>query len=104
MAAKTPDWKLDAYVDALARHGSHAQAAKVAGVGRSTAERHRKDNEEFRLLCEEAQEVYADALEREADRRAVKGVKEAVYYQGKVVGHKKNFSDVLLMFRLKGLR
>ena len=43
-------------------------------------------------------------IEAEARRRAVDGVDEPVYYQGKEVGTVRRYSDVLLIFLLKGLR
>jgi hypothetical protein len=43
-------------------------------------------------------------LEAEADRRAVKGNKKKVFYGGKEIGTTQDFSDTLLMFRLKALK
>ena len=49
-------------------------------------------------------EQAADVLEREAWRRASEGVKQPVFYQGEVCGHVQKYSDVLLIFLLKGAR
>ena len=49
-------------------------------------------------------EQAADVLEREAWRRASEGVKQPVFYQGEVCGHVRKYSDVLLIFLLKGAR
>ena len=38
----------------------------------------------------------------EAARRAIDGVREEIYYKGKVVGEKYNYSDSLLMFLIRG--
>jgi hypothetical protein len=45
-----------------------------------------------------------DALEEEALRRGVEGVLEPVWYNGEIVGHRRKYSDNLLMFMLKGRR
>ena len=50
----------------------------------------------------EARAEACDALEAEARRRAVKGVRKPVYYKGKVVGFNRKYSDTLLMFLMKG--
>ncbi len=56
-------------------------------------------------LLSGAEEVAADRLEAEAWRRAVEGVERPVgWYQGKPGGYVKEYSDVLLIFLLKGLR
>ena len=47
-------------------------------------------------------EQAAQRLEAEAKRRAVEGVEEPVFYQGKQCGVIKRYSDALLMFLLKG--
>lgn len=52
----------------------------------------------------DAQDDAADSLEAEATRRARLGVSEPIYQGGKLVGYKRNFSDTLLIFLLKGLR
>ncbi len=63
-----------------------AEAARVAGVGRSTAYDRRKRDEEFAAAWDELVEASTEELEHEAIRRA------------------KNGSDVLLMFMLKARR
>ena len=45
-----------------------------------------------------------DELEAEARRRAVQGVRQPVFHQGKVVGHIRKYSDLLLIFLLKHRR
>jgi hypothetical protein len=52
----------------------------------------------------EAEQEAADVLEAEAVRRAVQGVDEAVYFQGEQVGTRRRYSDLLLIFLLKGMR
>ena len=43
-------------------------------------------------------------LEAEAWRRAHDGIEEPILYKGQVVTHVRKYSDLLLMFLLKGLR
>jgi hypothetical protein len=40
-------------------------------------------------------------IRAEIHRRGVDGVKRAIYHDGRVVGHKKEYSDQLLMFLAK---
>ena len=49
----------------------------------------------------EAREEACEALESEARRRAVAGVRKPVYYQGDVVGMVREYSDTLLIFLMK---
>jgi hypothetical protein len=51
---------------------------------------------------EAAKEEACEQLEREALRRAVSGVEEPVYHNGKVVGNIRKYSEVLLIFLMKG--
>jgi hypothetical protein len=92
------------FVSLLAQYGSIGAAQKLSGIGYSTIMRLRKEDPKFRHLNDMAMEVYADTLEEEADRRAVKGVKKPIYYKGKRIGVQSTYSDLLLIFRLKALR
>ena len=52
-----------------------------------------------------AQECAADVLEAEACRRAVEGVEKPVgWYKGEPGGYVREYSDILTIFLLKGLR
>ena len=51
-----------------------------------------------------AREGAADTLEAEARRRAIEGVEEPVFHKGEQVGTLRKYSDVLLIFLLKGAR
>jgi hypothetical protein len=64
--------KKDCFLGTLAKTCNVSHAASVAGLKRATA-------------WDEALETSLDALEQEARRRALEGVEEAVYYQGKKV-------------------
>ena len=81
------------------------RACKVAKVGRSSHYEWMEGNPAYRAAFEAAKEDAADSLEAEVYRRAVKGVrKPAGWYRGVAGGYVREYSDVLLMFYLKGLR
>jgi len=91
------EWKRELFVDLLARTGNFLAAAKALGHKNSTYFRrwYRKDKM-FKIQCDEAMEAAVDRFEEEAIRRAVDGVQEPVYHQGKIVGYKTRYSDDLL--------
>ena len=90
-----------AFLAAFAECGTVTFAALAAKVHRS---RHYRwlDEQAYATAFEVAKNAAAETLENEARRRAVEGVTEAVYYQGEVVGTIQKYSDVLLIFLLKG--
>lgn len=104
-----------AFLDAYAACGNISAACKALGISRQTEHMWRK-LPEYRKLFMDAHEAAADALEAEARRRAVDGVSKLVLYKGEPVKVKnpktgeetylttKEFSDVLLIFLLKGVR
>ena len=47
---------------------------------------------------------YVEKLEAEVDRRAIEGIDHPVIYKGSITDTYKEYSDNLLMFRLKKLR
>ncbi len=65
--------------------------------------RYRNTDAEFARQELEAYEDYKNKLEEAADRRAVDGFLEPVYQQGDLVGHKRKYSDTLMLARLKRL-
>jgi hypothetical protein len=78
-----------------------SDAAKAAGVARSTVYEWAEKDSEFAKAWDELVDRSTDLLEREAYRRAAVGVEEPVFYQGKKVGVVKRFSDTLLIVLLK---
>ena len=101
---KIPHPKKAAFLAALAEVGNITQAAEIAGLDRKTHYIWMKNDPDYPALYEEAMEQAADRLEQEARRRAVEGVEEPVFYQGKQVGTIRKYSDTLLIFLLKGAR
>lgn len=84
---------------------SMAKAATAIGVSRETLQNWRDDDKsDFARRFKDAQQHGADIIEDEAVRRAVEGVDKAVFHQGEVVGHHKEFSDGLMTLMLRGLR
>lgn len=100
---RPPVWQ-GAFLAALGDSGNVRGACERAKVGRSTVYDRRKTDDDFRAAWDDALQNAADVLEAEAMRRAVFGVQEPVFYKGKVVGHVQRYSDVLLIFLLKGIR
>lgn len=96
-------WK-PAFLAAYALTGNVRAAAEAAQINRSTAYRGRDADAKFAQAWDEATEDAADRLEQEARRRAVLGTEVPVYQGGKLVGTKREFSDTLLIFLLKGIR
>jgi hypothetical protein len=90
-------------LESLRTQGSFIRAAKVAAISRTALSVWRRDDPEFSLACEEAQQEYIEKLEREADRRGVEGTPRPVFFQGEECGQTREYSDNLLMFRLKAL-
>ncbi len=94
-----------AFLVAFLETGNVRRACKVAKVGRSSHYRWLKQHKAYREAFNVAKQCAADLLESEAYRRAVEGVEEPVgWYKGKAGGVVRKYSDVLLMFLLKGLR
>ena len=70
----------------LKQCGNVSAACKAAGIDRKTSYNHKASDANFAQQWEDCLQEVADYLEEEADRRAMAG------------------SDLLLIFRLKGLR
>ena len=119
--------KKGAFLEAFARVGTITHAAEIAGIERDTHYGWLERDPAYALLYEQAEGKAADTLEREARRRAVDGIDEPVIYQGQVSGTYldmagrpvppgdpqaeafvpltvKKYSDILLIFLLKGAR
>ena len=91
------------FFDALAG-GIPVQAAlQASGYKRRTVYDWRRDDEPFRQQWEDAVAQAVEALEAEADRRGVEGTLKPVFYQGEECGQIREYSDTLLIFRLKAL-
>jgi len=105
------DYQQRAYLAMYAVTGKVNLSCKVAGINyyRLRAWRDGGENsyglsypELFKELEELHDELFNELLLEEVDRRAVEGVRKAKYYKGEVIGYERDYSDNLLMFRVKG--
>lgn len=96
--------KDDKFFDALTRGLPVRAALDASGYKRRTVYEWRDGDPEFRRRWDEAIAAAVEAMEAEADRRGVEGTLKPVFYQGMECGYIREFSDTLLIFRLKGLR
>lgn len=92
------------FLEVLGQTGSVREACAAVGISRKTAYEYRNKGGAFAERWNDLRADLVEVLEAECDRRALKGVLEPVFYQGAKVGSVRRFSDVLLMFRLKGLK
>ncbi len=99
------------FLKALAETGSVATSAALAGTSRTRVYELRKADPDFASAWEDAEEIAADRLEKEARRRAVKGVEEPLVSAGKLVRDEngqpitvRRYSDNLLLALLKAHR
>lgn len=75
------------------------------GMSRQALYAHRKKDHDFANAWRDAAILGAKVrlcdLEKEANRRAIEGWLDPIYYRGERVGSIRRFSDRLLMFRIK---
>ena len=96
--------KQRALLAAFRETGNVRLACEAAKVGRSSHYRWLEDDCEYRAAFDLVKLQAADILEQEAYRRAVEGIEEPIgWYRGVAGGTVRRYSDVLLMFLLKGL-
>lgn len=103
-------------LDGIASGLFPAEIAQALGIVPGTIREWRRQDPEFDQMCVEAESVVTDQLEREAIRRAARGVLEPVVHKGEVVMYtnpetgqeeplmQRRYSDGLLQFLLKGRR
>jgi hypothetical protein len=78
-----------------------SEACRMAGISRKAAYLYRAQDGRFREAWDDALETSTDSLVGEAYRRARHGTENPVYQGGELVGHKREFSDLLAIFLLK---
>lgn len=93
-----------AYLAAYALTGKLMVAAELSGVtARTTLNwRNNDEDEAFQAAFASARALAGDILEAEIMRRAVEGIDEPVYQQGRLVGFVRRYSDRLLEMAAKG--
>lgn len=93
------------FLESLRLTGNVSEACRAADLGcRDTAYKLYRGDPEFARLWDEAVDEAMDRLEEEARRRAVDGTRRPVFYKGVQVGAVREYSDLLLIFLLKGGR
>jgi hypothetical protein len=124
--AKFEEWR-EPFLEALRQYGVVTYAAEQAGVTRPETYKARERNAEFAAEWDAAMEEATDRLEKEAQRRAVEGVRRLKFAYGAPImvplldeegipvkdekGEvvmvpyiEREYSDTLLIFLLKGNR
>jgi hypothetical protein len=95
------------FLEELAKGEPIIRACAKFGLSRQAVYKRRAQSKKFAECWDQAVEDGRQAkvadLEEEADRRAMTGTLEPVYYKGKACGAKRRFSDTLLITRLKAL-
>jgi len=91
------------FFNCLETTGRVGESARYSGYSRTSVYQYRLDDAEFAEQWQASLDTYTESLEAEADRRAVNGIDEPVFYKGEMIATKKKYSDNLLMFRLKGI-
>ena len=82
----------------LIREGfTNKDAAAACGCNSSYFRRRRKEDPDFEEAYQQAREDGNDVIRGEIKRRAVDGIMEPVYQQGRKVGEKQVYSDSLLI-------
>lgn len=92
------------FLACYAKVGTITGAARAAGIAPGTHYEWLDFDPSYPKRFEAAYEQSMDAAEAELRRRGIQGVQEAIYYQGEVVGYKRNYSDACLIFLLKNRR
>lgn len=85
----------------LAAGGMIRDALAASGYKRRTVYDWRKADPEFERRWREADDEALELMEQEADRRAMEGTQKPVFYQGMECGYVTEYSDTLLIFRMK---
>ena len=92
------------FLHELRRTCNITRASQKINISRVTAYSAKKVNLEFSEAWNNALQEGLDLLEEMARKRAFEGVTKNIYYQGKICGKTKEYSDGLTMFLLKAHR
>ena len=89
------------FLAAFSACASVLQASRWAKISRQAHYNWLKEDPTYRERFDAATQQAAQALEDEATRRAYEGLRRAVRYKGKIVGYETEYSDQLLIERLR---
>jgi hypothetical protein len=92
------------FLKSLAKTANVSRSCVAAKLPRTLAYEWRNTDEVFAADWDKALEQGIDALEDEVTRRGKDGVLKPQFYKGNVCGHVREYSDTLLIFKLKGWR
>lgn len=93
------------FLKSLAETGNVSEAAKSIGASRPGLYKARDLDENLARAWDSALETASDTLIAEVRRRGLEGFEEELHYQGELTGDVvTKYSDVLLIFLVKGLR
>lgn len=93
-----------AFLKAFVERGTVLGASDASGIHRDTHYHWLKTDTDYAQAYAMAEEEAVQMLETEIRRRALVGVDEPVWHQGKRVGYVKKYSDTLAIFILKARR
>ena len=97
------DWHAR-FLHTLRRSRSISDACLVVGIGRTTAYRHKDDDDAFSKEWDQCMEANSDDLEASALKRAIEGYERDVFFQGMKVGTQRVHETALTIYMLKCLR
>ena len=100
----TSNKRANAFLTAYAELGDLAKAVRASGVPRQNHYHWLRWLDGYKDAFTQAEVIAADVMESEAFRRAVDGVEKPVHYKGERVDTVTEYSDTLLIFKLKGAR
>ena len=93
-----------AFLEAFTKSYHIRASAKAAGIDPRRHYEWLANDPAYAAAYREAEVIGIDVLEDEATRRAVEGIQHPVYYKGVRVDTYPEYSDTLLIFKLKGAR
>ncbi|HEY0112172.1 MAG TPA: hypothetical protein VGB59_03360 [Allosphingosinicella sp.] len=99
----TPE-KRKAFLAALAKYGTIADACRTARISTTSFYRLEKKDPHFRSLAEAARSMAGADIETLAWERGVTGIEEEVIHYGKVVGTRRKRSDAVFRMILQAAK
>lgn len=98
---KLTDERIEKFLSLLHKNPNVTRAAEEINVSRQRLYERRDEDPAFKKRWEAAVKIGVTCIEDEMLRRAVEGVEEPVFYQGKEVATVTKYSDTLLIVLAK---